>query len=1071
MHFDANDTDSTVFGDRHGDNHIDSEFIRISISSNQLQSFETSVPVRVNEPGTFSVVAGLEFFLSNTTATSEPVYLATIANVPIQDNIVQYQNEPNILYTTANAEIVSYAMIGLVGSIMLYLLYYTVKYRKEQALLLAQGYFLIAMLCTGIVTIVGTLFFNPKNDLYCKLFGPMLILPAYVFFSIILARLWRIHAVISPLLLLTLEREESLVVRACNFVNRITTCSGDPKKLRRKVTNAQLARVVLLLASPQIIVQVLALALNQNELTVQFDDTMTNGSVICDAILNYGWPEVCSAVLMALQFAFMWILARQSRDLPSLFNEAAVIFDVTLVSVILMAVCVIVMVMINGPTTSPDIQYIIGVLGTLAVIMNASVKLVLPKLRMVWRGDIIVVTKLLADHQKFRNSGTVVIEEFVSASEFREEDDASDSSSVVLVDTCVESPIDSEIDLEELRDTSEPLTTIEELGENKELGDSMQDFLTTEPLDGSGAASPNDWGNHVNYGVNSEKVPSRPSLADVATHHSNKSHHMRSKRTIFSGFESSKQTLFAGRGDHRHGLNSVRNGMFSAVQMSVRNLTGDVPKGKMHHSVTNFAIDYNPRADDKIIVTEDETPARRLLLRMVDVQRLLTQANRTVLGGRILPKEDWELLKEAVVELGGVFEDDVEFAWQADQPSSGTKKTADSPLSKSSSRSLPLLLNQPTSNGQAKVGVVQPPGSSQGEKSQPFGYKTGGTRSTPSSSQRLARQMDQIGTSASMKSSSNVPWQKRQSRSVRFPAQVEASQKSPWQGGRSQSEMPASMDSSQDIVLNGDRSQSKSAGIPVSVRAAQEVKGQGDQQPLKSVGTVASVKAAQEIKGQVGQSQPKSDGALVPVRAAQGVKDQGGQSKPVSLGDPFSVTAAQGVKDQGGQSQPETVGVPVSVRAAQEVKRQGDQAQPKTVDVSLSNKAAQESEARGDRSQSTEQDQVGPSEPMGASLTSLWLEEQLKFLQQKESEEPTPMNSPQAAISIAQTPVTVTPHAESSKEDLGQVGSWQSASSAVTPIASFESSRARQGNRSPSSRDHDRKVSFRIPKTTSICKD
>lgn len=227
----------------------------------------------------------------------------------------------------------------------------------------------------------GSIFFNPKSDLYCNMLGPMLVVPILIFYSIILGRLWRINTVISPLLLLTLDKEQSFSTRCVKWLGRMTTCRRQ-QKLRRKVTDAQLARVIALWASPQIILQVCNWLLNPDEAVVIFNEDLTKGSTVCSGMHNNGVPEVLSAVLLIVQFVAMCVLARQSQDLPSLFNEATVIFDVTLVSVIILAVATIVIIVCNGPSTSPNVSYIIGVLGAQAMVLNASIKLILPKLQM-----------------------------------------------------------------------------------------------------------------------------------------------------------------------------------------------------------------------------------------------------------------------------------------------------------------------------------------------------------------------------------------------------------------------------------------------------------------------------------------------------------------------------------------------------------------------------------------------------------------------------------------------------------------------------------------------------------------
>jgi uncharacterized membrane protein YeaQ/YmgE (transglycosylase-associated protein family) len=76
---------------------------------------------------------------------------------------MEFRNEPELLETSQRAEIVSYVLIGLSGSFMLFMLFQMFKHRKNQVLMLAQGRFLIAMLCSGLVGMVGSIFFQSQE--------------------------------------------------------------------------------------------------------------------------------------------------------------------------------------------------------------------------------------------------------------------------------------------------------------------------------------------------------------------------------------------------------------------------------------------------------------------------------------------------------------------------------------------------------------------------------------------------------------------------------------------------------------------------------------------------------------------------------------------------------------------------------------------------------------------------------------------------------------------------------------------------------------------------------------------
>jgi hypothetical protein len=76
----------------------------------------------------------------------------------------------------------------------------------------------------------------------------------------------------------------------------------------------------------------------------------------------------------------------------------------------------------------------------------------------------------------------------------------------------------------------------------------------------------------------------------------------------------------------------------------------------------------NPRhRHHPILISDDETPTRRLVLRMVDLQFVLNRVNERILSGLVVSHEDWKTLQEFSIELGTVFSDEVKFKWESDE--------------------------------------------------------------------------------------------------------------------------------------------------------------------------------------------------------------------------------------------------------------------------------------------------------------------------------------------------------------------------------------------------------------------
>ena len=435
------------YGDRHADSHVDSIF-SFAQQVAPTQRINVTVPIQVNRPGSFSVVAGVIFFLSDSQQPQlfpTPLYQADVANIPFDARIVQFRDAPEILEISNSTACFSYVMVAMTCIFLALLMHQVFVNRMNQVLMLTQGKFLLAMLAAGFVASLFSFTFLPSRDLLCNLVGPTIVLPLHIFWAVILGRMWRIHATLSPLLLLTLEKEKTWLRKVVESLHAVTRCSGK-KHLRRTVTDRQLAFVILIFTLPQLFVQVLRWVMEPNESTIIFNEEETIGSVVCLHNFFNSWFEGVSIILLVCMLMCCLFLAKQSTSLPSLFNEGEAIFDVTLVALIVLAVIAVVAIMTDAPTTSPNVRYLVCQQGTLAIVAYTAIKLIIPKLVKVWRGDRVVVTQLIADHNQRRRdqkSGEQIVvphwaphltaqETYSRDPESAGDDDSTDSSVVIV---------------------------------------------------------------------------------------------------------------------------------------------------------------------------------------------------------------------------------------------------------------------------------------------------------------------------------------------------------------------------------------------------------------------------------------------------------------------------------------------------------------------------------------------------------------------------------------------------------------------------------------------------------------
>jgi hypothetical protein len=64
------------------------------------------------------------------------------------------------------------------------------------------------------------------------------------------------------------------------------------------------------------------------------------------------------------------------------------------------------------------------------------------------------------------------------------------------------------------------------------------------------------------------------------------------------------------------------------------------------------------------VVAKNETPARRLVLRMVDLQEHLHSVNERIMSGLAVSEEEWTKLRKLCRNMGLVFTNEVRFEWE-----------------------------------------------------------------------------------------------------------------------------------------------------------------------------------------------------------------------------------------------------------------------------------------------------------------------------------------------------------------------------------------------------------------------
>jgi hypothetical protein len=231
-------------GDNHGGTHTHSgyEFLRVPPEDGPVYNLDLTIPMQVNTAGDYYVIAAVQMYIGE--APEEPAAMRyDMANAfPFDQRLLTYQDPASIKVVPDGILIGSYVAIGLVSLVILFLLVETIKNRNHQVLQITQGYFLIVLLVAAVVMVVPSFLFEPKNDFYCNARFPIILTSGQLLYTITLGRLWRINALISPLLMKNLRQKKRFTRRMMESLMsvvglKIHPRKQSPKNLRKQISH------------------------------------------------------------------------------------------------------------------------------------------------------------------------------------------------------------------------------------------------------------------------------------------------------------------------------------------------------------------------------------------------------------------------------------------------------------------------------------------------------------------------------------------------------------------------------------------------------------------------------------------------------------------------------------------------------------------------------------------------------------------------------------------------------------------------------------------------------------------
>jgi hypothetical protein len=298
--------------------------------------------------------------------------------VDIADAIpdIEVQNPPTIRYVRNSTKIIVGVAIGIFGSFALFCFGFIIYYRANPVMKLAQAPFLAALAGCCLVGIVFTFTFLPTHDVFCRLRGPMILIPLTTAAAIMVARTWRIYVTLSAALSLGRQGKKGerlagtdlgqRLVMLLSFLSQLyfLLCQNPCKKrssttrrrivcvpsLRQAVTAEETTCLIAILSFPQVFLQIFAVFYYDRKLEFDLDEHAHIGRWTCTA-KHFTGGFLMALFIILLVVAVSWT----SRSLPSAFNENDQLFRAATSSAIFSSVVAALETVADSLTDSPDL--------------------------------------------------------------------------------------------------------------------------------------------------------------------------------------------------------------------------------------------------------------------------------------------------------------------------------------------------------------------------------------------------------------------------------------------------------------------------------------------------------------------------------------------------------------------------------------------------------------------------------------------------------------------------------------------------------------------------------------------
>ena len=336
---------------------------------------------------------------------------------------LQFMVQPYDLSITPYFTSLSTIAITAVTGVLLFFIFMVIRHRHNTVMRISQWPFLLIILLSSICATLSARFETPENDTTCHIGNSLTVIFSSFILTIVIGRLWRTSLLLSTIISIggcekCERRRKSLsrindtlsyliqwkelfvcITRPCVKQSRQSNLHFIKRSsvLRNKVSTEDLFRLVFILMLP-IISMFLLFSISgddfHSESVYEYDETGLYRKEVCSGKDT----PVSILIIYVFYFAqqlFCTYMAYLTSDLPSLFNETTSIYRSILTSFISDVMITPLIILSDSPTISPEVSSLLVFINALILPVTMSWCLVYPKLKVIWSGEKIVVSKLL----------------------------------------------------------------------------------------------------------------------------------------------------------------------------------------------------------------------------------------------------------------------------------------------------------------------------------------------------------------------------------------------------------------------------------------------------------------------------------------------------------------------------------------------------------------------------------------------------------------------------------------------------------------------------------------------------